>query len=1755
MRRALIAMVGLSLLLPIVPASATPQPSSVEPQAAVEAQQSKPVVPGKMAPAEPLSLSVLQEEPARAGGVGQVRVILMRHSAKGSVLRQVKTKVAAPSGGRLTAVSGKGWNCKSTNGAAICRMAKLARKSPAPIYATFQTDKSWTKPSIQLTAKATWQGGPAQSSKRAQWLARASGQVSVKPPLHVKLTSASGNRVTLATHGKAAHRQFILLAHIGNIGKDDVTARWKQTGGPKVKMLQPKNIHNVRQHVGQTIRIPNSMRKNADLKFALHASGNGQTVKRTIDVRAVVQRQIGKSDGRPQLLGNLARASLVSGRSVGHKFSIDNGVILQASKWLLLPGKSTTVQVETKHKVSAVQWFIDGEPATTGPSITVSAPSIPWHSTLVAAAVTLANGAVLQESAQVTAKGLPPEQVNAPSSENITAVCKIAKDAQGAGRTTLQLAGGVTLELSNSDVTPDKEFFDKGVCTGNGAINFSKATLTHPSVNLTAVAGAITAEDGLRISGAAWKLPQKLKVPGVDSVPLAAGDNPAGARLDKGQWQLMTGELKLKPIDALVAKIDALPLIPLPGGAKFAEGQSLVTFLNATPEDPKLKDGTVQLSEKVVGPDDMSIQLRAATSDNSWDFLSVMASNIGLGQTARGDTLMASGTGTLMLGQSGSSIDLEIDCMHDGQMVADCEVLNGFVIKDFRVVLSQKTFGLLGDAGIRYGQPSQLFEFALVGAYTSVREWTLAAKSTTPWDLGKGMQFTDLAGDIGVEPDSAGKGQLRASFTGTLAGLTIADNVKVKQISPTITNECPQDDKDCRSGEIRLAISAAVVATLPLGKQVPLNAGTVLNLKTMEFSIDFGFEDVAIGPPDLKITRSRFTLSNAPAGNCTPHGSAAPSSADNVLYVGFSAEATLFSGVVTVGGDFDATGYCLWGRPGAMDLGNDMKARSGVLSFTDFPNGADLRLPNEPTQLVGANKIRVNGEFDLPQAIDTTFGIPAGGLRYEATFDFEQQGTQFALTYTPASQVVIYRGSGAALSLTQIGFSVSYSRVNPNVKLALVSKGNLHVDGGGGMAASDTPLGLSIDFGFGKEIHAALQAGVDTGGKPLENAFGQPGLIVRQLSVSAGFYIPGTPTLALNSDVTLPDSWVSNIGIKNSAPVKLAFSLNAADPCLMISIGEQESAKRKLAVDIANKGFLTAQYFRLVIAPKGCTIPVGGNDTERIDPGYGFDFDGAIMGVPITVVIDASFTNGLKIKGNLNVPSLDFYVVKLQGSQPGTGISIDMDIDSSASRYKVAFDAGIEFGLPDKGIGARVVVKGNLNPDNPDYLQLALSGQAVAKFGLIGVDIKPLNLNVRISKTGGANYADASVGLRVNTLGFILEAGGSLTYDQGRLEKLRVYAKHGLDIKIASVIGTAEFDYCLGTLSELDQNGSSCTLFSNIKDATPAYRVGFYGSFKFLWWYKPYTWTVFDQKGANGTPPPQPSLDPQTVPGGIPSLIPHTASPVELRNQGNDLKWNYARGTYLKTMYAADIGAVKACPRADLGSQWTPTQGDPNPDAKNVNPYDSDKTCGLVVDVLVDPASGGGGVTQRTQVICAPNACTAVDKQFANQVLALDGPNGSKRQEGRDALIAGLRTPLGVLPAGSFIAPPPTQPTPQLESPDYKFRLYPGSNYFGLLNIWPSAGEPTMPWISNDQTGGKATQWRLGMDGKLQGLNAAGDVLWGVGTAAGGDTSKNRVYLFVQDGMQVVQEQATGAPKPVWGVTSMGKCFPDGAKCDGKPGN
>lgn len=1702
-------------------------------------------------PAPTLNVSVQRDEIARAGGHGSVLIPVTR-TGQGPKVRNLTVRVRTVKGTTVSSVSAKGWRCAGLT--CTTRKAVLPEgRGPQPLFAVIDVAKNYRKQAAKVTATATWKGGQIHRSQ-------SSTSLEVYPRMTLGLTSPSGRTITLTTNAQARSREIHLAAHLRHLAGGQADARWTQISGPKTTFVQPARSRNVRERFGQVAQLSNTIKGTHTFRFALRVDANGQVVRKTVAVKVRAQRAVGKVNGNDKALTTLAAQSRKRDKMRSHTTKVSNGVRLQAKpRFTVRPGSTTTVRVVTQRKVKAITWSAGGKQIGTGRRVQVRAPVTPHSSTVVRAHITLRNGTGLLESALVRS-GSNDSSFSGPSTDaDNKAFCAVADTANKAlldKAIPVSLGDLYTLTLQSKSVKEDGVRTGKGACTGKGTLTFEKATLKRGSATLlTDVGGTITVDDGVGMSKASWQIPDTLKPASAKNAVVASlqqQDKPVTAPLAKGKWGLPDGTFAVAPIKIATENVYGLSFVPLPGDWKFDPAKTLVSFLNASEEDPELQDGTVRFSQEATGPQDATAAFTVDSTTAAWQTAKIEVANLTLGQTAAGDTISAAGSGTLALNKdANNAAEITVQCLRDGQASTTCELFKGFVVKDFTLKWGRAGLGLVGQAGVQYGTPSNTYEFGLRGLYTTTRNWSLDAVSPAAWDLGtNGLQLTGLAGNVGMKPldTDKTKSQFVAQFTGTVTGINVGSDIQLKGVTGAITNLCPQDVKDCKTGEIRVAMTADLAARLP-GKPNPvaLRTGAALNLSDMTFEFDFDVEDVQIGPPQLNVSKAQFILTNANTGSCVPKGMSAPAAAPNTFILQLRAQAQVLGGNIVLGGSVTGSGYCLWGKPGTIDAGASGETVTQVFGFTTYPNDAELRLPSGEQEILTQNKMSIAGKYRLPQSVKKTFNID-GDIDYVAEYTLSPQGLSFTLDYTPTAPPSLYNSGTSNLTLRELVFSMSGSPTMQKYTLSLAARGALFMKGSNGVPDSTTPLYVQAALDLDRSVSVTFQAGVDNNGNPVDNAFGQAGLTITNLNVAFTLTMPAAAAeVSLNAVVSLPQTWVGAIGVKPGTREALSFSLGGPHWCLDIEIGEESTANTKVAVDLANKGFLTASYFKLLIAPTGCEVPIGLNQTKRIEPGYGFAFIGTIVSAPVIASINASFTEGLVIKGTMNIPELNVGPVRLGGTAPGTPAKVDMDINSKAGKYDVSLDVGLAIGAPDRGIGAYVAIKGYLNTSNADFVDFELTGKGNIALGPIGMSIDPLNVKAHIAKgtRGAENTIAANAALTVKMVGVALRAQAGLRYEHQQLIELRIRAGASLDFVVGAVSGNLEFNYCLGTLSDLrdDGTGSNCKPYSKYNGAAPAYRVGFFGSYRIAWWTKGYSWTAYDQKGTEGTdPPPSPDNNPKLVdgtlppqPSGLQDVLQWKAPQVQ---QNAEIKWP-AKGTYIKAGagYQVNGDNTPACKTARLGGQWNASTA--NPASTSVNPDPGNGSCMLVAYVTTNNSR------DYTYAKCSATSCVATRGPYANQVLAADGPNGTQRQQGRDALIAGLRSPLGVLPTGARLVM--DNDHAQLVAPTEAVALWVESEGLYLKS-------PTNTLWHPDVAGRKVVgAMELMKNGMFKVYDAQGNDWYTVGTAATGlDLDKFPPYLIVNsDGMFVEQRGTDGKENIVWGIAG-GKCTPKLSSCDVK---
>ena len=1680
-----------------------------------------------------MNVSVQTDEIARAGGRGSVYIPLVRDQ-RGKALRNVRITVDSPKGTRINRVSATGWNCAPGGRTAICTLRKSvlpAGRNPQQLYTVISVNRSYRKATARIMATATWQGSKVRRSQT-------STKLPVYRPFTVNLQHSGGRVVQLTTNHTAQSRRVHLNARIKGLQNAQADARWEQLSGPRVKFLQPVRVQGVRDQVGQVVQIPHKPTGNQSYRFAVRVDANGQVVRKTVRVRTATKRALGTVNGNNQALTELATATRKPDKTTALRAPISNRTRITAKPGFTVPTrKSTTLRLVTKRKVASITWFEGSTQIGSGRTVRVAAPSITNSSRVVRAHVLLRNGTGLLESALVRAGRGPREVSDGPAPADKATFCGVAADSKKTtGQTTLSLGGVYSLVLTSPKMTADKDVFNGKDCTGKGAVAYTNGVLKRGTTTLmTDVAGKITAADGLAMTSASWFIPNPLKDPNMKltTLDVQSVDKPVAAKLDAGKWQLPDGTFALKPVKVGTENVYGLKFVPLPGGWAFDPTKSQISFVNSSEDEPKVKDGTLRYSQQATGPQEATAAFTADSNDGNWQTVKVEAANISLGQTAGGDTISASGSGTIPLAKDATGgLEMSVQCLRDGQASDTCELAAGFAVKDFTLKWTKEVIGILGTAAVKYGNPVQSYEFALTGAYKSPSDWSLAAVSPQPWALGtSGLTLSKLAGSAGAQPLPNDKttSKLFVQFTGTVSGITPADSsFSIKSVTGTLTSLCPQDDKDCEPGSIRMALEASVTAALP-GKtrEVPMKAGALLDLTKFTFSFNFGFEDVQIGPDALNVNQAQIILSNAESASCKPQGARATAAATTGYTLQIQAQGKLYGGNFTVGGTWGPKGYCLWGYPDKVDFGPAGETTSQVFGYTNYPNGADLRVPTGETEILRQNTMQLAGAFDLPSKIDQALNI-SGTVDYSAVYTTQTKSLSLTLGYTPTTPAALYRSDTASLTLSKLGFTISGSPVTNQASMYLDASASLFMKGGKGTPDSTTPFKVRAGFRFEKELELSVSAGVDTSSGSVSNAFGQQGLTVNALALELKMTLPKPAlSVAFTGDVILPDSWGRTIGIAPGVRDRLSFSLGGTNWCLAIEIGEQDTATQVVAVDLANKGFLQAGYFKLVVAPTGCTVPIGVDNDRTIAPGFGFAFIGTLVKAPISATVDASWQDGLVIKGDITIPQLDILSVRLGGSKYGDPARVVMDIDSNKKKYDISFDVGLAIGASERNVGGMVAITGMLNTSDPDFLDFTFSGNGKLALGPIGVSVPVLDLKGHIAKDGkNASKTTLAAKARVvaGAFGLNVSAYGDLYYAHQQLVSLRLGLGTTLDFWVGAVSGNAEFNYCLGTLSPQkdDGSGSQCSAYTKYERATPAYRVGFFGWYRVAWWTKTFNWTAYDQRGAEGTaPPPPPDNKPKPIDGLIPP--PQTSKAVARQVMSKAEVKDLAVTTpmpmrvWVKSDEPKKVSDMyPPCDVATLGTQWQASIT--NPDAQSLDPSPGNQSCTLsaFVTTMKETATS----TAEVNLLCTAEYCQGLNDPVKGTRFSVN----KSEKRARDMLIAGLRTPLGVVANDTWISAkdPLYSPNEQTEFAPYEqgFRMNVNGNRIMYV-----------------VTRGTVDGIRFTKDGMLRAYDSNGNQVAWMGRSAKLDPDKYPPFMVLSDkGLQVIQPNEKGEPIVQWGM-------------------
>jgi hypothetical protein len=941
------------------------------------------------------------------------------------------------------------------------------------------------------------------------------------------------------------------------------------------------------------------------------------------------------------------------------------------------------------------------------------------------------------------------------------------------------------------------------------------------------------------------------------------------------------------------------------------------------------------------------------------------------------------------------------------------------------------TGGYLLSATFAFGSEQSSYELKAEGAYKSADNWSVTVKENVKFDMGPGMSAVGFDGVVkrGKEKiDGEDKVVLTFDIKASITIPEFANAVDVKKVSARITNLCEKTEPNCKATEIRFKTGVDLEIPAPGGKKIQAALTGEFNWKTkgMVFKAESG-PPTALGPDEWNFTSGSIVASRAGYGYC--QAQEIKERAPEVWGVGFQGKGTLFGGDADLTLQFSKDGSCIWGKIGEMKTGTATPTQGVVASWTSFPKGALIKEADDKAFKIKANTGSLKGKVKIPADLASFIGQGDVKLDFTGEITGAFQGATFEIAIETQSGANVVTQGANSFDLTKIALGMKWKR-GDSAELFAGAEGRLTVKGDQAKQIADSVTPMGVYFSVRADttgVAVTLTAGI-AGDTPVDNAFGVQGLTLRELGVSATFKVPaGSVQVSFAADVSMPKAWESS-GFKAGAPVRLAFSVgNAAPWCIDFQIGIQGG--QKVALDVANAGYLVANYFRILIAPSGCTVQIKANQTRTIPPGFGFAFDGHIMGAPIIVALNVGLGTGgtrseFTMQGQLRMPKLDLPLVTLSGANGKDDLTITLDIDTAARKYDADVDASVLVGYPDWGLGTRVAINAQLRTSDPKEVLFKATGSAT--FGVSGAYMKLNSFTVDLAVPKGTlvpSRGSVAAQVEFGILGVKLLSGAvDMAYDRGHLVQFGVLVGVSLDIKVASVSGNLAFRYCLGSIgsSRTSDGGlADCTPFKYQNTARPGYRIDLGGIMRVLVIKKSYYWNIHEQEGGEGDPAFEPKAKKGPLPGPTADIDQKDKATVAFlrRSQNRVMLYRGSEPVAFRSIRPAKVTieresrTVKPCSSVEVGMKpYSPASGT-YPPGEPLDPVDSGD-CGLIgaydfTDKSISP--------ETVPIVCSALEC--VDDKVSFRV---GGPTGSLR-EARNTILTLLRVAPGVLSPGARV--------------------------------------------------------------------------------------------------------------------------------------
>ena len=642
------------------------------------------------------------------------------------------------------------------------------------------------------------------------------------------------------------------------------------------------------------------------------------------------------------------------------------------------------------------------------------------------------------------------------------------------------------------------------------------------------------------------------------------------------------------------------------------------------------------------------------------------------------------------------------------------------------------------------------FAVAFSVQYTDSSNWTLNAT-------------TNGSGSIEIIPGVTISG---ASFTGTVSkasgavsvnlsvnfsSVTLISNLaSLQNVTFSISNSCPTTIASslCPTGNTSY-LSATGTLQMNLGtglgtQNVALSA--VYGIQTHGFELTAGFSDITIVSGLLTVTSPTISLSYGRSktvstgsigniGNGIVNGYTLAISGNVALSMpSFNQSVSVTLTYRSIG----INGYNFVLNADLPSIGTIGQTGAAVADFVYSSTQMSLSL-NGLQVTIPANTLVLGGQFVLPNWLAKYLGHTVDSVALYATYT-----NPLSYSITGVFQVDFPIPTGSkSFKFSITSFSVSLAMGTLGFTQSLNATGTFTVSGSAGNAVIDVTLGLSYQDST-QTITGSITAFATTG-YLWSDAFGLPGVNLQSIAIQVGIELATTPiplpSIGLATNLVITGTTAQVLGITQGTPIFALLNISATNPAMVIQIGVKGQSTP--AINLGN--VVTATYAELYLAPDGATV-----GPYVIQPGFGFYFDGTILGVPITVQARIS-VNGSGVNLDASVSLGAFNVAN--------------SINFNGAVWTIAITPTSQFyGFSASGtvFGVTVLFSGEARYDLTTGRVSQTYTGSISDFNLYGFSLK----NVSLTFNAVSDPAAQSLSVNISGTGTMTILGAELKIDQ-----------------------------------------------------------------------------------------------------------------------------------------------------------------------------------------------------------------------------------------------------------------------------------------------------------------------------------------------------------------------------------------------------